>query len=69
MAHPPLPKCHPHLYLSATRATPRPRGVRLPRLLIDSAIAGDAGGLAGLIVAWAGIVGINVAHAWQNRRG
>lgn len=25
--------------------------------------------LAGLIVTWTGIVGINVAHAWQNRRG
>lgn len=35
-----------------------------------SAIAGEmGGGLPGLIVAWAGIVGINVAHAWQNRRG
>jgi hypothetical protein len=34
-----------------------------------SAIAGSAGDLPGLIVAWAGIVGINVAHAWQNRRG
>lgn len=34
-----------------------------------SAIAGDEGNVVGLIVAWAGIVGVNVAHAWQNRRG
>jgi hypothetical protein len=25
-------------------------------------------GLLGLAVAWAGIVGVNVAHAWQSRR-
>lgn len=35
-----------------------------------SAIAsGGERGITGLIVAWVGIVGINVAHAWQSRRG
>jgi hypothetical protein len=29
-----------------------------------TAIAADAGGVAGIIVAWAGIVGVNFAHAW-----
>ncbi|HEX6248095.1 MAG TPA: hypothetical protein VFZ64_09520 [Nocardioidaceae bacterium] len=33
-----------------------------------SAIAGGIGDLPGLVVAWAGIVGVNWAVAWQNRR-
>ena len=33
-----------------------------------SGIAGGTGGLPGLVVAWAGIVGVNVAHAWGSRR-
>jgi hypothetical protein len=33
-----------------------------------SAIAGGTAGLAGLIVAWIGIVGVNVAFAWSQRK-
>ena len=34
-----------------------------------TAIAGGVGdGLAGVVVAWLGIVGVNVAHALSNRR-
>jgi hypothetical protein len=32
-----------------------------------TAIAADAGGVAGIVVAWAGIVGVNFAHARQRR--
>jgi len=33
-----------------------------------SLAASDQGGLAALVVSWAGLVGINVAHAWQSKR-
>ena len=33
-----------------------------------SGIAGGTGGLGGLLAAWAGIVAVNVAHAWGQRR-
>lgn len=33
-----------------------------------SGIAGGTGHLGGLLVAWIGIVGVNVAHAWGRRR-
>ena len=33
-----------------------------------SLAASDEGGLAALVVSWAGLVGINVAHAWQSKR-
>ena len=33
-----------------------------------SAIAGGTAGLAGLVVAWIGIVGVNVAFAWSQRK-
>ncbi|MCE1175235.1 MAG: hypothetical protein LWW77_11600 [Propionibacteriales bacterium] len=33
-----------------------------------SAIASSTAGLPGLIVAWIGIVGVNVAFAWAQRR-
>ena len=32
-----------------------------------TAIAAEQGGLAGIAFAWAGIVGVNVAHAWTAR--
>jgi hypothetical protein len=32
-----------------------------------TAIAAEAGGVIGIIVAWAGIVGVNLAHARQRR--
>lgn len=34
-----------------------------------TAIAGSFGDLPGVIAAWTGIAVVNVAHAWQNRRG
>lgn len=34
-----------------------------------SAIAGGIADLPGLVVSWAGIVGVNAALAWQNRGG
>lgn len=40
-------------------------------LALGIPISGAAGGIAdlpGLVVAWAGIVGVNCAYAWQNRR-
>ena len=33
-----------------------------------SLAASDDAGLAALLVSWAGLVGINVAHAWQTKR-
>ena len=30
--------------------------------------AGDGSGLPALIVSWAGLVGVNAAHAWQSKR-
>ncbi len=33
-----------------------------------TAIAGVTADATGLIVAWAGIVGVNAAHAWQTRQ-
>lgn len=36
---------------------------------ISAIASGGERGITGLIVAWVGIVGINVAHAWQSRRG
>ena len=33
-----------------------------------SAIVANAADLPGLVVAWAGIVGVNVAYAWRGRR-
>ena len=30
--------------------------------------ASDSSGLAALLVSWAGLAGINVAHAWQSKR-
>lgn len=33
-----------------------------------TAIAGGIGELPGIVVAWLGIVGVNVAHAWSSRR-
>jgi hypothetical protein len=30
--------------------------------------AGEGSGLPALLVSWAGLVGVNVAHAWQSRR-
>jgi len=33
-----------------------------------SAIAGGTAGLAGLVVAWIGIVGVNLAFAWSQRK-
>ena len=33
-----------------------------------SAIAGDAGGLPGLLVAWLGVVGVNFVYAWGRGR-
>ena len=40
-------------------------GTGIPITAISASIAG----LPGLIAAWAGIVGVNVAHAVQSRRG
>ena len=33
-----------------------------------TAIAGGTGGIAGILIAWAGIVGVNVAYALSERR-
>ncbi len=33
-----------------------------------SAIAGGTAGLAGLVVAWIGIVGVNLAFSWSQRK-
>lgn len=33
-----------------------------------SAIAGNFGGLAGILVCWIGIVLVNIAHAWSRKR-
>ena len=30
--------------------------------------AGEGSGLPALLVSWAGLVGVNVAHAWQSKR-
>ena len=34
---------------------------------LEAAMAADQAGLSGLMVAWAGIVGVNVAHALSRR--
>ena len=33
-----------------------------------TAIAGGTGGIAGIVAVWAGIVGVNLAHALTGRR-
>lgn len=33
-----------------------------------TAVAGGVADLPGVTVAWLGIVGVNLAHAWQNRK-
>ncbi|GAA1479452.1 hypothetical protein GCM10009623_38980 [Nocardioides aestuarii] len=43
-------------------------GVSIPITAI-SLSAGEGGGLVAMIVSWAGLVGINVAHAAQSRSG
>ena len=44
-------------------------GVGVPISAITLAVPEGAASLGALVVAWAGIVGVNVAHAWQNRGG
>jgi hypothetical protein len=34
-----------------------------------SAIAGGIADVPGLVVSWAGIAAVNLAYAWQNRKG
>ncbi|PUA79318.1 hypothetical protein [Nocardioides currus] len=41
--------------------------VGIPVTAINIA-AGDSPSIVGLVISWAGIVGVNVAHAWQSRR-
>lgn len=60
-----------------TRASAGPRqlalgivsaGVAIPITAISLAV-GEGGGLVAMTVSWAGLVGINVAHAAQSRGG
>jgi len=59
----------------ATESGPRPAKGALALAISSlgigvplSAIASSTAGLPGLVVAWIGIVGVNVAFAWAQRR-
>jgi hypothetical protein len=54
-------RAHPH-----TTITPLALG-SLGLAIPLSAVAGDRGGLAGLVVAWAGIVLVNLGYAFRRR--
>ena len=42
-------------------------GVGIPISAITLAVPHGAASLGALVVAWCGIFGVNMAHAWQNR--
>ena len=57
---------------AARRRMPRDDGPRLALAIVSlgvsipiTAIAAEAGGVAGVVAAWAGIVGVNLAQAFR----
>lgn len=66
----PTPAPPPHQPLPAQRADRMPFLMALLSLVFAiplTAIASESSGLRGMLVAWVGIVGVNLAYAWSRR--